>query len=110
MGVTSIDLYRSGNSTSARLNKIRPKDVDIYSDGSGNIWVKANGKGVSTESFADPGWSGKPWKLHQGHIYSSDLNVWEDSPGHWLWAPARDMLMSDYEAALTQSNGQFVKV
>ena len=108
MGVTSVDLYRSGNSTNARLDKIRPNDIETYADTAGQIWVRANGKGVSTASSVDPTWSGKPWKLQQGHTYSSLLIVWEDIPGHWSWAPAHDMLKSDYEATLAQSNGHFV--
>jgi hypothetical protein len=91
MGATSVDLFRSGNATSARLAHVRIKiadpDVDIDIDASGDVWVLANGKGVSTWDSADPGWSGKPWRLPAGSAYSDQLVVWCDSPGHWVWEP-----------------------
>lgn len=113
MGVTSLTLFRSGNATNARLDKVRTqgpaRDVDTRTDTAGTLWVIANGKGMSTIDAADSGWSGIPWKLLQGHSYSNLLLVWNDAPGHWVWQPAQDMPLSEYVDALSLSNGQFVK-
>jgi hypothetical protein len=114
MGVTPLSLYRSGNATSARLDRVRTegpsRDVDTRLDAEGNIWVIANGKGMSTSDAADSDWRGIPWRLPQGHHYSDVLLVWNDAPGHWVWQPGEDMLLSDYVQALEESNRQFVKV
>ena len=114
MGVTSVDLFRSGNSTSARLNRVRTtgpdRDVDTRLDAAGAEWVVKNGKGVSTADSIDPAWTGHLWKLSAGHTYSNLLVVWNDDPGHWVWEPASDMLLSEYVDALTQSDLHFIKV
>lgn len=113
MAVTAVDLFRSGNATSARLSHVRIKvadpDVDIHTDASGDVWVLANGKGVSTWDAVDPGWSGKPWKLPVGSPYSDQLVVWCDSPGHWVWEPAQTMRLSDYQALLIAAEANFVR-
>lgn len=112
MGTTSVDLYRSGNAISANLDKVRqPKDVDIGIDHQGNLLALAiNGKGVSTWDQANPRWR-VAWHLPAGSYYDDQLLlVWEDNPGHWMWAPAADMIFGDYIATLRQVNGLFVKV
>jgi hypothetical protein len=50
------DLYRLGNSTSPKLNNVRPQDVDTY-ENNGILMVMANGKGVS---FVRPCRSSRP--------------------------------------------------
>ena len=45
-----------------------------------------------------------------GVAYSGDLTLWNDMPGHWVFVPVRDILLSDYVAALAAVNAQFVKV
>jgi hypothetical protein len=107
MGVTTIDLYRSGNAGSARLDRVRVQpgnsDVDLFLDpATGEMWVlAANGEGVSTWDAVDPTWRGKPWRLPMGSVYPDSLRVWSNGvPGHWAWAPARTMLLSEYVAAL----------
>lgn len=114
MGVTARTLFRSGNATSARLDRVRTdgpgRDVDIQTEPDGSVWVIANGKGMSTSDSLDPRWRGVPWRLAQGHIYSDLLLVWNDEPGHWVWQPAREMLFSEYVAALSLSNREFMRV
>jgi hypothetical protein len=114
MGVTPVDLYRNGNASSARLDHVRTgggnPDVDVQIKPNGDLWVIANGKGVSTSDAPDEEWNGKPWKLAKGHVYSSLLVVWNDDPGHWVWMPDKDMLLSSYIDELRLSNAQFVKV
>lgn len=114
MGITPVDLFRSGNTTSARLDQIRTTgasaDVDTITDRAGDVWVIANGKGASTSDAADPGWRGRPWMLPKGHIYSALLLVWNDDPGHWVWQPTHNMLLSDYVDALKLSNLHFIRL
>ena len=92
MGITSVDLYRSGNSSSPNLDRVRitgpDRDVDTYVDAVGTTWVEANGKGVSTEDASNPAWRGTPWRLQAHSPYPDTLVVWEDEPHHYAWAPA----------------------
>ena len=82
-----MDLFRSGNATSACLDKVRvtphpDPDVDIQVDGLGRSWVEANGEGVSSFEAIQPHWS-KPWRLPAGSYYSTCLELVSDVPGHW---------------------------
>jgi len=115
MGVTSIELFRSGNATSARLPDVRINganaDVDIYVDpATGVEWVRANGKGASTSDSVDRSWTGKIWRLPAGAAYPTTLLVFEDDPGHWVWEPTNDMQLADYRAELATVNALFVKI
>jgi hypothetical protein len=114
MGTTPVDLFHSGNATSARLDQIRTAgssaDVDTITDAAGGVWVIANGKGASTSDAADPDWRGRPWKLAKGHSYSALLLVWNDDPGHWVWQPTHDTILTDYVDALGRSNLHFVRL
>jgi hypothetical protein len=88
MGITTLDLFRSGNAGGARLERVRTNginaDVDTYVDpNSGQLWVKADGQGSSTFDAVDPTWRGKPWRLPAGENYPAALLlVWNDEPGH----------------------------
>jgi len=113
MGTTLIDLFRSGNASSARLDRVRTDpngDVDTFVDAVGDVWVRSNHKGMSSASSPEPSWRGAIWRLRRGHVYSGLLIVWEDDPGHWVWQPVRDMLLSNYVDALRQSNARFEKL
>ena len=113
MGITPVDLYRSGNSSSPNLDRVRitgpDRDVDAYEDSAGNTWVEANGKGVSTEDAPNPNWRGTPWRLPEKSPYPDVLVVWSDEPNHYLWAPAKDMMLEDYKAALALAGKGFSK-
>lgn len=113
MGITPIDLFRSGNSSSPRLDNVRiataPPEVDTYMDAAGSAWVKANGRGVSTSDAIDPGWLGRPWRLPAGSRISDRLRVWEDAPGHWVWEPVSDMPLTHYVADLASAGALFVR-
>jgi hypothetical protein len=114
MGTTPLDLFRSGNASSARLDNLRlyssSPDVDVWPDPTGQSWITANGKGPSLWDAPDPSWRGKPWRLPAGSSYSNELALWNDMPGHWVFTPVRDMLLSVYATALRGVNLQFVKV
>jgi len=113
MGVTTVDLYRSGNGRHANLQNVRPpRDADLFLDpGTGEMWVLSyRGKGASTSEAADPTWTGKPYRLPANSPYPDSLRLWKDAPGHWLWAPAQLMLFRDYLAALTTVTSLFQPV
>jgi hypothetical protein len=114
MGITSVDLYRSANSSSPNLDRVRitgpDRDVDAYEDAAGTTWVVANGKGVSTADAPDPAWRGRLWRLPSGSQYPDTLVVWEDEPNHYAWAPVKDMTFEAYKAALLLASKGFQKV
>lgn len=113
MGVAPVDLYRNGNASSARLDHVRisgpTRDVDTY-DQNGITWVRANGKGVSSEGSPDPNWNGKPWRFDAGLSFPDSLRLFPDDPGHWVWEPVQDMPLASYQDALAIANANFVKV
>jgi hypothetical protein len=118
MGVTPIELFRSGNSQHSRLHEVRsahdpvksgapPVDPDVHSYvdvWSQEIWVSsATGSGASSWNAPDSGWR-KAWRLPSGTAYPDTLRLWSDNnpPGHWTWAPAYDMLLADFKAELAK--------
>lgn len=108
MGATPINLYRNGNAGSPRLDRVRPKDVRTFQDPQGGTWVIGLSGGVSTFASALPGWSGRWWKLPQNSQYDDRLLLRRTKGNHWQWEPVRDMLLSEYEAALRDLNRSFV--
>jgi hypothetical protein len=114
MGTTPIDLFRSGNSSSPRLDNVRisgpDPDVDTFADHTHMIWVIANGKSVSSSDAVDPTWTGKPWRLPAGSTFPDILRLWEDDPGHWVSEPVNTMTLADYQTALGSIHPLFVKV
>lgn len=102
------DLYRMGNASSPRMEKIRVgKDIDVF-EVDGVLWVAAGSGGVSTFSHQHPGknW----WKLPRGATYSNRLYVGNDHRDHFSWEPSADMPLSEYVALLLEMNLQFAKV
>jgi hypothetical protein len=113
MGVTTVDLYRSGNASGPCMHKVRLAplpDVDHYTDVHGHVWVKAGTGGISTFETPAPNWRGKAWRLRAGATHPASLRVWSDSPGHWLWEPANDMRLSDFCRDLESMNALFVPI
>lgn len=115
MGVTSIDLFRSGNAAGAGLDRVRinshDPDVNTFTDPvTGADWVQADGMGASTFDAPQTTWTGKTWYLPKGSPYPDTLLVWNDDPGHWAWSPATDMPLSAYLDALRTASALFVKV
>ncbi len=56
----------------------------------------------------DPSWR-KPWRLPAGTAYPDILRLWNDDnpPGHWTWAPAYDMPLTDFKIALAMVTSFF---
>lgn len=120
MGVTPVDLFRGGKRTHAKLADVRSahdpgnpsSDPDVESfvePKSQVVWVSAaKGNGASCWN-TNKGWS-RSWQLPAGTQYPDSLRLWNDDnpPGHWTWAPAYDMPLSDFKAALAVVNQRFV--
>jgi hypothetical protein len=72
--------------------------------------VIARAGGASTLE-TPKGLGGTWYRLPQGTPYDDAVfYLWNDYPGHWAWEPAQDMLLSDYLAALSAINAEFVLV
>jgi hypothetical protein len=106
MASTTVDLYRRGNTTSARLDNVRQQDVTIFQQ-NGVDWVQGRSGGVSTFATNPPPGSGKVWHLPSGNTYPPELYVWNDHGDHWSWEPDFDMPFADYRSALASVNGNF---
>ena len=103
---TFTDLYRNGNSTSPRMDNVRP-----LKDGKGDIaienregvqWVEGGSGGIST--FNRPRREKNWWELPEGSDIPDQLMVTADTslPGHFLWEPDEDMTLADYKARLRE--------
>jgi hypothetical protein len=110
MGKTTVDHYRAGNASSARLDKIRSGEVEIFQR-NGIEFVSLGSGGVSTFTTIEHELRGKWWKLPLRSSYDDRLlHVWNDFGNHWSWEPCKEMPLSDYLAALTDVNAKFVRI
>jgi hypothetical protein len=107
MGITSIDLYRRGNSSSPRMDNVRPVDVASFIR-NGAEWVGGRSGGISTFASPTPPGRGRIWRLPAGTLYSDELHLENDHGDHWSWGPARDMKMARYRAFLAAVGQNFV--
>ena len=106
-GTLPVDLYRSGNSSSARMDNVRPVDVVTY-DNDGVVWVRGRQAGISTFSTRLGGKN--VWKAAEGTDYSDDIYVINDHGNHWAWQPNEDMPFHTFVALMQQANAYFVKL
>jgi hypothetical protein len=109
MGKTPVELFRSGNAGSAKLDKPRRMhDVTVFQK-NGDDRVQAGSGGMSTMEAPDNTIRGTWWRLAAGTDYNDSLLlVWNDYANHWSWDPAKDMPLSDYMSALADVNSKFV--
>src|ERR1700692_2267904 len=109
MATTTIDLFRAGNATSARLSHVRALDVSIFSR-NGVDWVTARSGGISTFDAKVFSVGGLWWRLPAGTTYDdSVLALVNDIGNHWSWEPVRDMPLASYTAALSAVNVKFIR-
>jgi hypothetical protein len=107
MATTTVELFRAGNSSSARLDILRPGEVVVFQQ-YGIGWVKGRSGGASTFD-APVGLRGKWWLLPNGTTYDDRLLVlWNDYGNHWSWEPVQDMSLDAYLEALRDVNRKFV--
>jgi hypothetical protein len=101
-------LYRAGNSTSPRLDNVRPQDaVTFFKNGA--TWVKGkSGKGISSFDRAQN--VKNEWCVAKGTTISSNLHVHNDQGNHWSWEPAHDMPLSTYTQELQNAQQHFKHV
>lgn len=106
-GTTTVDLFRSGNTTSARMENVRVNDVTQVTEG-GVVYVLPNSGGISTFS-SSAGVSTTVWKIPKGTVYPDTIKVWNDTPGHWAWEPASKMTLANFTSIMASMNAKCVK-
>jgi hypothetical protein len=104
------DLYRSGNSTSPRIDNVRltgeNPDVQIVND-----LVKPNSGGMST--FDDPDKAGSGpymWKYPSDAPDPQGINIVNDEPNHWSWQSAGSVTLDQYKQNLTSVNDYWLRL
>ena len=105
-----LDLFRWGNSSSPKLDNVRPTDLGTFKR-NGEDWVEARSGGVSLFSTD----AGRPntWKLPKNTAVPVKLDIYDDganSANHWLIRPAVDMKMTEYVELLRQFSARLTKV
>ncbi len=96
-------LYRFGNSSSSRIAKVRPTEIDT-TEINGILIVIANNKGVSLFNKAGldkihlTGWV---WEIRQNTAFPIGLKLYKDtrsgaSEGHFMLVPTHNMPLSEY--------------
>jgi hypothetical protein len=106
-GTTPVDLYRSGNTTSPRMDNVRTQDITQVTI-SGVVYVKADSGGISTSTYAS-GLSPTVWKIPKGTVFPDTIKLNNDKPGHYQWEPASQMTLSAFTSLMTALNAKFVK-
>jgi hypothetical protein len=90
------------------MDHVRSKDINIFFDQQGAVWVAAGTGGISTSAVRGS-FGSNWWRLDRGYDYGSLLLVWNDHGQHWQWEPVHDMLLSDYQSLLASSHSFFVR-
>lgn len=106
MPETPVPLYRQGNANSPRMDNVRDRDVNIYGY-SGEKWVEALGGGIST--FESPKLGRNWWRIDAGIQILDSINLINDHNDHWLWQPAYNMRLLEYQELLKRLSIHFVK-
>lgn len=104
---TPVNLYRMGNSMSARMTNIREQDVELF-ERDGEPWVQANSGGIST--FSQVGRGKNWWRLDEETEILAELRVVNDHGNHYLWEPGYTMPLEEYTTSLEDIGGSFYKV
>ena len=98
------DVYRMGNSGSPRMSAIRPGEVSTTVI-KGVTVVIANNNGVSVwtkDGIFEKGLTGYAWLIRAGASLPSGLKLVNDTPGHYMLAPARNMPLDTYKGLLEE--------
>jgi hypothetical protein len=96
-----VDLYRAGNSTTARFDNVRDKDIVKWRDPeTDDVWVKGMSGGIST--FTAPKPEQNWWWIRSGTVVPERLTVTRDRTDkvtgitHYTIRPSEDMRLSSY--------------
>lgn len=98
------DVYRMGNSTTHRMPVIRQDEV-ITMAIKGVTIVIANNTGVSVwtkEGIIEKGLTGYAWLINTGTSLPVGLKLVNDTPGHYMLAPVRNMPLDTYKGLLEE--------
>lgn len=106
-GTTPVDLYRSGNTTSPRMDNVRVQDITQITVAN-VVYVKSASGGISTSTTAT-GVSPTVWKIPKGTSFPDTIKLNNDSPGHYAWEPASQMKLADFTSLMSALNAKFVK-
>lgn len=108
MGRTTTDLYRAGNSRSARMTHVRVGRDIVTSVQNGIEMVQAHSGGVST--FSSPGPGRNWWILPAGTEYPDAISVINDHGNHYNWEPNGDLPLADFVALLAAVEPAFHRI
>lgn len=117
--ITDRDLYRSGNSTSPKLDNVREgKDIPAGADMARNTDVvqiaKADGsfetRAMGQSTFANLAPGKNIWRLPAGtNLGDMGLRALNDQGEHWAIQPMENLSREAYQWALEQANRLFEK-
>ena len=95
------DLFRLGNSNSAKLDHVRATDVNT-DERNGVSIVISNGKGISlfTEKGVEHFRNGWLWKIPSGTPIPSGLALYNNRGAHYMICPTQDMALDRYKQLL----------
>lgn len=98
------EIFRLGNTTSARLAHVRDKDIKTTQI-NGVIMVIADGRGISVFDkvgiLASP-MSGWAWRFRPNTTFPIGLKLVQDKAHHYHIAPTHNMPMSKYIGLLEE--------
>ena len=98
------DVYRMGNSTNHRMAVIRQDEVTTTVI-KGVTIVIANNNGVSVwtkEGIIEKGLTGYAWLIKTGATLPIGLKLVNDTPGHYMLAPVRNLPLDTYKGLLEE--------
>jgi len=98
------DVYRMGNSSTHRMTVIRADEINVTQIKGISI-VVANNKGVSVwtkEGVAEKGLTGYAWLIKTGATTPQGLKIVNDTPGHYMLVPVRNMPLDSYKGLLEE--------
>jgi hypothetical protein len=98
------DVYRMGNAKTHRMSVIRQDEV-ITMEIKGVTIVIANNNGVSVwtkEGIIEKGLTGYAWLITTGTSLPTGLKLVNDTPGHYMLAPVRNMPLDTYKGLLEE--------
>jgi len=105
------DVFRMGNSTTHRMSVIRQDEI-LTMEIKGVTIVVANNNGVSVwtkEGIIEKGLTGYAWLIKTGTNLPAGLKLVNDTPGHYMLAPIKNMPLDTYKGLLEEMGMNFEK-
>jgi hypothetical protein len=98
---TLVDLYRVGNSTTPRLEKMRPDQEYVAATGMVPI-TSGLSNDESLQTLQNLGFEGWVWKLPRFSCVPQGVHFVKDHDTHWLLAPTTPLSVAEYISIVTQ--------